>query len=353
MATIDRRCDTTLSVRLRSNDKSLDRLILREPRSVHCSPSFEEFVEAMSGNITVKVVFVGELVVQTLEEDKLCTLLEKLGCLTALENLEIALPHLGAKKRITASSVVRFLGRAKALKTFVLWPFLRIDSGEDAKLIACVLKDHLNLLHFGFMHLVMSGGSRGIVIDPILRSLATVPKLETLQISAAFSMQEGRQAVREESSLTNLLMPSCALKYFALRNLNLGDSHCTAIANMLSKYGSVCSLKLLDLRFNSITEKGFTALLATLQENYILEWLETDCRNKNWLEKISFALALNRAGRFALLRDPSTSRQEMMGVFEKCCDNLNVSYHLLRHNPSICDRGKDKVENGFTPASQT
>lgn len=61
--------------RLRSNDPSLLRLDLVEPAAIHCSPSFDVFLDALLDNYTVKRMYVGELLVRCTQEVILGTLL--------------------------------------------------------------------------------------------------------------------------------------------------------------------------------------------------------------------------------------------------------------------------------------
>jgi hypothetical protein len=91
----------------------LERLILKESRTVHCCPSFEEFIESLKGNESVKTVLIGWIVVQMTEEAKMCRLLEALRDLQSLQAVEFSLPHENALKRITGQSLATFFESSK------------------------------------------------------------------------------------------------------------------------------------------------------------------------------------------------------------------------------------------------
>jgi len=330
--------DDRVCERLRGNDPTLERLVLKEPRTLHCCPSFEEFVSALRGNTTVHTVMVSQLVVQTTEETKLCSLLEGLGGLENLEEVEFAIPHINTQKRFTGHSLNQFLRAARHLKTLVLWPFILFANAEEIALVAEALREHPSLRSIVWMNFLLGSGSdNALSIDPILYSLASAPKLHTLHLSTGFRVQGHIQPI-SEAALCNLLETSASLQALALRNFGLTNKHCIAMARLLTEYRNTSKIKILDLRSNSIGSQGYESLVAMLKDNFLVELIETDARSGDLLKQINFYLFVNRAGRFTLLKDPHATRDQCVEVFINCRDNVDASFYLLRRNPSVCDR---------------
>lgn len=326
-----------LADQIQSNDETLTRVILKHPREVHCSPSFRRLVESFRDNSYVRTVVVGELAVQVMEEEELSELLVSLGGIRTLEQVEVAQPHINAAKSLSAACVASLIQRARNLKTLVLWPYVKIESTEEMHVVAEALNSHPNLSQLSFMNLLLGRSDDSICIDPILSSLVTINSLANVQISAGFRIQADRQVIRDESLLADLVRPGSPVKYLALRNLGLVDRHCIAMCDLLTELSDETKLKLLDVRFNDFTLESYPRLEQMLNENFVLEWLETDYEEKDWLERVTFSLKLNRAGRYTLLRNLKMSREDGVEVLIKSKDNLNTTYHLLRRHPSMCD----------------
>lgn len=328
--------ERTLCQRLDSNDDKLDRLLLREPRQLLCSPSFEAFLEALKKNSTVKNVVVGELVVQVTEESKLCRLLEGLGNLKNLEQVEFTLPHLNVRKRLSAASLGSFLNNAKKLRTLVLWPFIFLETRSDVDIISNALRSHPSLRDLSFLNVLLGPIANEVHLDPMLESLSTAPNLLNLQISAGFRVQENFHPVQKASSLQKLLESSRSLNSFALRNIALTDDDCHAMAQTLAEHKHTTHLKYLDLRHNKIGPAGYVALWNCLKDNYRLEYVEIDSDDKELLTKINFFLRINRAGRYAFLKDAMASRSQRVEILIEARRDIDVTFYLLRQNPLVC-----------------
>jgi hypothetical protein len=314
-------------------------LILNEPSVIHCSPGFDEFVAALKANVSVHTVVVGGLVVQMTPEDKLCQLLEGLGHLKGLERLEVALPHINASARLRAASLTRFLSLAKNLTTLVIWPFLLFSSVQDIQDVADAIRG-MSLKQVAWMNLLLSQS-----FDPILESLASLKHLESLNLAAG--CQIVAQPPIGPDALVGLIGNS--LTSLSLRNFKLTDEHALLLATRLLQQPK---LKFLDLGSNAIGPEGLRSLHDMLEENYVLEWIETDLTTQSQkigmykktfqtstidlVEEMKFLLLLNRAGRRILKNKAGTTKGECLDVLSRTEDDVDAIYYLLRQHPFVC-----------------
>jgi hypothetical protein len=300
------------------------------------------FLDAVKENRSVMTVIVGKLVVERLPESQLCQLLECIGEMESLEAIEVnwsELQHTHEQKRLHGRSLCRFLHSAKRLKTLVLWPFLLFSSKEEIESVADALRGHATLQQVAWMNILLT---LHMTIDPILHAFASIPHLNTLQLAAGCRIQQGSQL----NVLHNFDFAS-RLTSLALRNFGLTDEHCILLAQTLTQQPG--TLKVLDLRFNSIEQCGFESLDTMLKDNFVIEWLETDKMPNQLLDQVNFALLLNRAGRFRLLKEPRVTVLDAIEVFLRTENNLDAIYVLLRQSPFVCnvtDKHKELVPAG-------
>lgn len=327
----DRICDL-----LRANDPYLGRLLLQTPRVVHCSPSFEQFLEALHGNASVRTVYVGELIVQTTTEEQLNLLLSAIAHVETLEALEVAMPHVNEQKKISAATLATLLRQARNLKTVVIWPFVQLTQ-EGITTIAEVLRDNTHLETLALMNVLLPAGQAAASLDPILNSVATLSKLETLQLSAGLRVQSESHPIGVDA-LANLV-ENGNLKFLALRNFGLEDAHGQRLADTLTHHHG--NIKNLDVSSNSMTKDGYKAFRDMLDGNYNIESLETDMVDAKMQREMNFLLLLNRAGRYILFKDASATTEQCIEVFSKTEDDLDATYYLLRSHPNLCDSKKD------------
>lgn len=319
-------------------DNEIDSLVLLEPRIVRCCPNLDAFCAAMVGNTSVKRVFVGEMVVQMTTEEQLNQLLEAVGQLTRLQALEVSLPHVNEHKRLTGHTLRRLLD-APCLETLVLWPFVRLDTQQEVDLTAAVVRDKRTLTQLVLYNILLSANNDApVVLDPLLESLATVPHLDVLQLSAGLRVVV-RQGQPQSSpigvdSLGHLVESAPQLSSLAVRNFGLTNQHCIRLASSMTGHAGP---KLLDVRFNAVSDAGFAAFRAMMEKNYRLEWLETDLLDAAMLKEINFLLLLNRAGRYTFLKDTEATRDQCVEVLAGTEEDLDATYFLLRSQPAICD----------------
>lgn len=339
--------ESRLSERIRSSDPSLQRLVLKDARTV--LSNFPEFVNALKGNTTVTAVLIDGSVVHETSEGQLCELLEALGGLRSLVHVEVAVSSLRVPKKVRSRAVTSLLSSSRKLTTLLLWPYLLLEDEDSINLLAESLRDHPSLMHLAFMNVLLAsergiwirssfGGESGpgISIDPILSSLAAVPNLRNLQISGAFlnftRSQVQIEPVQHVATLRQLFEQAQNLESIALRNLRLTDSHVGTITQALC--GPQSRLKILDLRFNGIGHEGHVLLSHTLRDNYRLEYVEVEMEDR---KEMDFWLTVNRAGRRLLLKETLATRAQCVNVLVNAMHDLDALFYLIRCSPSLCE----------------
>ena len=330
---------------LRINDPSLQALDLDEPRLVHASPSFVEFLGALGLNSTVKSVKVRPLLVQVTSEEQLNQLLGALGRMATLEELEVSLPHINDRRRFRGDSLNRFFRTAMKIRTLALWPFV-LFTQESISDLSVSLRDHVSLQNLMLLNILFAAAnvdsvtpdsSSSTSLDPFLDCLATLPNLEHVQLSAGVRITQAQHSPISVHALDDFVGRAAALVTLAVRNLGLGDVHCSRLAEKaLQRHRN---LKALDLRFNEITSVGWTTLHRMLEEIYCLHWLDCDLEEGHPLRTDwEFVLLLNRAGRYTLLKNSAATRDERIQVFARTEGCLDAVFVLLRSCPIVLDQ---------------
>lgn len=342
--------------RLIVNDPAFKVLVLKTARIVHRCPSFDYFLNAVRLNRSVETVIVGEQVVQMTSQENLNELLATLGHLQTLKTLEISLPYILEQKKLSGASLAHFLQHASQLEILVIWPFLLFANQEELEETAQALQGHRSLKTMALMHILLrhensSTGATGdgdataqrhqtfLRMDSLLDSLTTMPHLETLQLAAGCRVNPppGVDHPISLDILANLLSTSASLKNLSLRNFGLTDDHCQRLIDCMVNDSS--KLEYLDVRFNSITMKGFRAFFDMLRcHNYVIKYLETSLEEISDLyDEIQFYLLLNRAGRFTFFKSETATKADCVDVLGRTEDNIDAIYYFLRRNPSLCE----------------
>lgn len=199
--------------------------------------------------------------------------------------------------------------------------------------------------------------------------LASMPNLQCLSIRGSPNLQT--EAIMSPEALT-LLMGSRSIQSLYLESCALVDDHSDVMAQELAKHNK--TLKLLDLKHNhlsddalyafaiclktnktlksldlsgvEITEAGVDALADALHVNTTITNLELEGQlsrfqdefdipeghsNTSYMQALHYELRLNRAG-------SDESRPLFVEALNLVSDHLGCLYHLVRKNPSYCNR---------------
>mmetsp|Transcript_3645 Transcript_3645/g.6421 ORF Transcript_3645/g.6421 Transcript_3645/m.6421 type:complete len:425 (-) Transcript_3645:163-1437(-) len=201
------------------------------------------------------------------------------------------------------------------------------------------------------------------VLDVLLTACATMPTLQTVELTGCGSHALSGQAVQLVSTraLTELLSLSRTLTRLQLSFLELEDDHFEALVTLLPRNTTLTSLALdyhnlgsrgfksmmlamedntaiksLSLRsLRDIGLDGFAQVMLMLQYNYTVETLSVTASPSQQAE-IDLYLRMNSAGR-GLLRNPTATMNEWVEILARHSDDLDVVRHLLQEVPGLCN----------------
>ena len=162
-----------------------------------------------------------------------------------------------------------------------------------------------------------------LTLDPILEALATVPRLEMINLTPAH--QPTRQRLSDAALVRLLRIPT--LQDVTLWCMGLDDQHLEALQGVLPTHPA---LVFLSLRNNAgITAAGWHTLCDMVQQNYVLRSVYTDELVAPTAEThLQNLLYWNQCGRGELLAsDDPTVWQETVVRWK---DNPTALYYLVR-----------------------
>jgi hypothetical protein len=393
----DKDCSTIicghLSDRINNNDPYLDRLDLKEVSMVHCSPSFPTLVKTIrsGNNTTIHTVVVGEQVVQMMtSSEQLSELLEALGggLRASLQRVEIALHQLNDRtKGIAALSLARFLQQACNIQMLILWPFVCFESQHHVQMVADAMANHANLRDLSLLNSIVQNNeneNNTLSLDPLLKSLATVPNLANLQLSPGLRIvqprnynnqnapqqQQPQQHPSEppcllrspQQSLRCLLQGTNMLQSLALRNIGLKDDDIAAMVRTLAggtagplhqKQHTITTttstaaplLQYLDLRFihccadETSSKRSYLAFLHLLRDhnNCRITYIDLEDKYSNKVNSItgsSTAISSNNSIANSVVADTSEDSKnkdnDSLLSLQEIKDQVDFYLHLNR-----------------------
>lgn len=319
----------------------------------------EEFVYAIRANKTVRHVCFSETFVRELQEDQWHVMLENIGYLETLEELQIWC------STIPCDIFARAIRRATNLQKVY---FFRVAlAGDQAAVneLAEALREHPSLrdVRIGGFHLTEVDND----LDAIVEALAVAPNLEVVSLQLSGCHQE----VPFKGEALEKLFKSKTVTDLYLSRLGLGEEHIQVIASALE--GNNSTMRVLDLFGNNIEDDQITMIAEALITNTSLETLVLPCPTEmtgTSCAAISKALKANKT--LATLNLPrsnfndegvlllaegltvnTTLKKIEVGVSKKLSeegmqaltDMLEKNYELERLVVSSADRSvKDKVE---------
>lgn len=326
--------------RLKRNDPELTRLTLVRALDCYVRQSFKELLEAFCGNAMVQAVHLGPYFYGSLTDAQLADVFKAMGA--SFVNLEVL--TIGTLERtytvIPGASLGQLVKSAHKLNILRVERFVSV-SNDDLQMLANCFKRHPSLQRISIPFLHYEGGEEPQNMDPLFTAIATLPKLESLQIGLSPPCYDQLH----EYSLCSLstfalssIITSKTLTWFALHRFDLSDVHVMAMATSLASDSS--RLRILDLPGNrKVTTLGWQSLLSALQQNCYLETIELYAPREaqSTRRAVYVHLRLNRNGRRLALRDELISKREWLDTIGNSYSNdLLAVYVLLRDNPSIC-----------------
>lgn len=263
-----------------------DKLITNDPSFVELSLErlgenidLDRFVFAIRANETVRHVCFSGTFVRELQEPQWRLMLEAIGHLRTLEELQIWC------STIPTSVFASTIRHARALQKVYFFRVGLDGSQEDMDTLADAIQSHDRLrdIRIGGFHLTnnpnnppvnqdmnLNNNNNNIRLDRVVEALAQAPGLEvvSLQLSSA------QQSVPFGTAAIEKLMQSKSITDLYLSRLGLGQDHLSVIAQCLP---SNKTLRVLDLFGNNIENQHVIAMANALKENNSVEILVLPC----------------------------------------------------------------------------
>jgi hypothetical protein len=253
---------TACSDKLRQNDPGFVELSLERMGE---NFDLEEFVFAIRANHTVKHVCFSGTFVRELQEEQWRTMLEAIGHLDTLEELQIWCAT------IPVDVLSQMVMTASRLRKVYFFRVGLAGINEDFQDLARVVRNHPSLrdLRIGGLHLVES--TEPISLDCVIEALAETPRLEVVSLQ----LQGTQQPVPFSAAALGKLFESKTIQDLYLSRLGLGADHFAMIAKAI-EVNDNC-LRTLDLFGNSIKNDSIMLMANGLKKNTSLETLVLPC----------------------------------------------------------------------------
>ena len=336
----------TMRVVKKLESNQLSRWSLTKPINEH-SESWDRILTAMDGNTSLHDLYIGAGFYTNLSaqefDDFLMTVGQKLKGLRVLSvgALEFA------KSSVTGTSIGAFLTATQHLHTLRIERKVDLQSMDEVYNLAKGFQDHPSLKRVSLpnLHPNWKGddenepeemSSIDTMLDPLLKSLASISALQSLQIglsNESFSMDMPVCSVSAVGSLGTL--PH--LTWLVLHRMHIEDVHVEQLCHQMQRTNS--PIKILDVtKAGNVTERAWRAILHLVQTQVFLEAVDMHCHPdaQKVKEKALLFLKLNREGRRRHMRE-SADQGEWTGMVSKYFQNDVSAIHiLLRDNPSMC-----------------
>ncbi|GKY90540.1 hypothetical protein MPSEU_000027700 [Mayamaea pseudoterrestris] len=353
-----------LNDRLHENDPTLTRIeVTNTILSEFTTWELNDFPTLLPKNKVISHVHLsGDDLEDTLTNEQIDALLTSIGQLPNLQELFV---FRGECEQITGTRLAKLIQQAHKLTVVMLWGFADLSLEPE---LAAAMRMHPNLER---VTLTLPRSQPYAGMDIFAMGWACMPKLKCLSIRCQLGQKE---PIFSPEALT-LLMSSTSITSMYLEGCALIDDHCDVMAEQLKLApGSNKTLSLLDLKHNqlsddalysfasairtnttltsldlsgvAITEGGVNALADAMHDNKTLLNLELEGvlsryqdefnvpeghSNTEYMQALTFQLRLNRAG-------SDESRPLFVEALNLVSDHLGCLYHLIRKNPSYCNR---------------
>lgn len=336
---------------LASNTKSFWKLQLYKAPD-ETFDELNEFLEAIGKNISVTTVEITWRFLRNLSESNRVLILEALGKLQSLTTMYIEAvgPNLILSVALRNATHLKSLSIGK----------IRFATNQDVLQLATALREckQLQQLSLSSLQVIVPGRhitiNQGmvwfqesqqsdaednvIILDPLLDSIATLPKLEHIRLKHYLNGDK----IQPPSSKSLCSLCRSPRKSLIFNSCGLLDDQCIAIAGELACNTSQLSV-LVVTRNSRMTNRGWDAFVKMLETNYtIVDFHSGDEGQKSepsqeQKKHIAYLLKLNVAGRGKLL-DPTgnTKRCDWIDFMIRGNGDIDLLYFALQTNPSLC-----------------
>jgi hypothetical protein len=293
----------------------------------------DDFVYAIKANQTVKHVCFSGTFVRELQPDQWKTMLEAVGHLSTLEELQIwcsTIPIGVFRKTIESAKVLR--------KVY----FFRITlSGTQAEFddFAATLKDHQGLRDFRIGGFQTS--EETIILDSVVEAFAEMPALEVVSLQ----LTGFHESVPFSGNSLARLFQSESLSDLYLSRLGLVAEHFDVIVRGMTKNEN---LRVLDLFGNNISNEHVVSMAEALAQNTGLETLVLPCPAQDLsvesCKAISQALQLNKTLVTLNLPRSILTDEGLTHIAEGLTMNTTLKKIEVGVSKSIGEKGTDALE---------
>ncbi|CAB9496962.1 NLR family, CARD domain containing 3 [Seminavis robusta] len=260
--------NSSLLERLRQNDPTLTKLKLVQNYNDVAS-DFDEFLECLRNNTIVSYVLLERHFVRSLKKPQWIALIQAVGQMTNLDELEIWSVRVPLKELCEA-----FKDSTKL--TRLGFGFVTLEGSLDAS----ALCGHASLKTF-YLSDFRFVEEEEASLDSLCQALSTCPNLRFLEV---FQYQQEHPPVSAEGLAA--LMESPCLQHLTLRRMGLTAALTSGLANKLVDN---LQLRVLNLNENKLGNEGSHALGHALTVNHSLQ--ELDLRKNQLSANGCFVLA--------------------------------------------------------------
>ena len=305
----------------------LTRWMIMKPMD-HLNESWEDIENAMIGNTSVTDVYLGPYFYSCLSSSELSTFLQKCAThfcnlrVVSIGTLEYTQTYIHATSALCTST---FLIKAQNLHTLRIERDLMLQSPMDVQTLANCFSNHPSLKRVSLPHLhpvwLMdhqvdlvvtdnnnnnshnnnnnkdhtnhqgdTSSSSCMTLDPLLRSLAGIDQLESLQLGLSDSSYTTIQSL---DRMDHVCTPSAVatlgtlphLSWLVILRFHMQDKHIHALCQSIKKNNA--PIKILDFtKTRHVTARAWKAVLDLLQTHVHLEALDMFCPNSITAQKI-------------------------------------------------------------------
>ena len=224
----------------------------------------DDFVHAIRNNRTVRHVCFSGTFVRELQPEQWRTMLEGVGHLSTLEELQIWC------STVPSDAFAHTLSHASRLQKVYLFRVELDGDQDDVNALADSLGDHPSLrdVRIGGFHMTRDG----VTVDAIISALGRTPVLEVVSLQLSGS----HRCIPCGAGALRRLMTSHSLSDLYLSRLGLTETHLAEIADALAEERTM-NLRSLDLFGNNIENEHIVRMAQGLAHNTSLETLVLPC----------------------------------------------------------------------------
>jgi hypothetical protein len=328
MATMLYSCELTDHIRIGPSE-----LILNMPLRFHRRRDFNDFLQALETSETIEHVSCAAHLDLGLSEDEWVLLVETLGRIRDIKNLEFNILASGSRENFHPfQTVADAVNNAQSLHAVNLCleshEFIADDSGLTA--FANAIREHKNLEEVQLCDYSRKvEAAQSALLDPVLRALSACPHFTMVFVMTACASSSAMQELLQLGPTTDLRLKVNTEHWLAVAD-GIRQGHCT-IKNL--------HLALLLQKSSSKATEAMKAVASAIREDSCLEYLELEMK-KYFTNAAGVALAealtVNTTlCELTLTLDPVRRRIDLQNVDSMSAPAYDAFCAMLRVNTGL------------------